>query len=332
MRKYIFLMCLLIPAVAYAKFNLPIEVICNGKPLQGWGAVICAQKDPPTHLKVKIPPTKGQLRVTDCNSDLTSDGNPDDFNTQIERQGWWIFSRTVRVLSTTPLFSLPLRSYDDCGITASVAGEKTGVQTADVVFDSKMDGDFVEMTCANKKTSVDRVALCQALEGAELTFTPKNLQGTIIVIGTGCGVSARSEGSSPIKLRVPSGRCVIDLSWVNLDSSKRSRVLVIGHPRSDQELDNPLMVREGSKRRIFKPIGAAIMSTEIYSGDTILWRSGEREQDSYHIDPKEDNASGLEEWPKGAIACHTAYSRTLQSISGSCYTLDSDREIPYLFK
>lgn len=308
------------------KFNLPVEVVCNGKPLRGMGGVICAQAEPPSSLKVKLPPTRGQLRVTDCDQDLTLDGNPDDFNTQIERQGWWIFARTVRVLSETPTFPLPRKSYDDCGLTVSVVGENTGVQTADVIFDTRVQGAFAVMTCGGVVSKVDKVGVCRALEGARLEFGTSEQKGTMVVIGSSCRVSSQIDLSArrSVALQVPEGRCVIDLGWVNGQVQQRSRVLVLGQSRESRELDNPLMVRDGDKRRVYKPIGASLTSTEIYQEDKVLWRSGSRDDDSYSFEDKG--------WPPGSIACHTSYSQALQSISGSCYNLDSDKEVPYFFK
>jgi hypothetical protein len=228
----------------------------------------------------------------------------------------------VRVLSETPTFSIPKRSYDDCGIAVSVVGEGTGTQTAVVIFESRMQGSFATMTCGNTVSKVDKVAVCKALEGARLEFATAEQKGIMAVVGTSCGVSSRIDLSErrSISLQVPDGRCVVDLGWVNGGVRQRSRVLVLGQSRESRELDNPLM----DKGRIYKPIGANLTATEVYSGDKILWRSGAKEQDSYSLEG--------ESWPSGSIACHTSYSQSLQSISGSCYNLGSDKEVPYFFK
>jgi len=211
-----------------------------------------------------------------------------------------------------------------------VVGENTGTQTADVIFEGRMQGAFTLMRCGGEFVRVDKIGMCKALAGGELTFSSPEMKGTMFAIGSSCAIAEQADLSlgQTIKLQVPTGRCVIDLAWVNGSASQKSRVLILGQDREARELDNPLMVRDGGSRRIYKPIGANLTSTEIYQGERVVWRSGVRDQDSYTISSDKDGGP----WGADYIACHTAYSQALQSISGSCYNLSSDKEVPYFFK
>lgn len=332
--KSLFLAAIFVTTPAFAqKFNLPVELQCEGKTVYARGAYICAQKEVPRFLRVKIPPTKGQLRAVDCNEDLTDDKNPDDFNMKIERDGWWIFSRAVRVLDSTPRFNIPARSYNDCAIFVSVAGEKTGVQSALIVYDDRMSGTFLEMVCGSQAVyaPVNKVASCQALEGARLAFRYKPKVGVGLAHASGCGLTQRLDltKEQTFEVRVPPGHCEIDFAWVTADKSEKTRVLVVGDKRESRELDSPLMVKEGNGYRVYKPNSATIISTEVYDGERVVFRSGVRDNESYSLTPGSD---GPNPWPASGVACHTAYSDTLNSMSSVCYQVSTMRETPYVFK
>lgn len=313
---------------AVAQFNLPFEVTCNSTTWAGQGGIICAQdKSQASVLKVKIPPTKGQLRVVDCDNDLTDNKRPNDFNTVTFKEGFWLWSRSVRRLDTTPLFSLPAKSRKDCAIAVSVYGDQAGLQMATIIQEPAPLDHIADLPCLEASTGL---YTCSGLEGARLTVASKT-PGTLLILGSGCGINIRSETGVTV-LKLPKGACVVDLALVTADSSKRARLLLLGRDRQKRELDTPLMVLDGANRRIIKPLGASMTATEIYLGDQVLWRSGVRADDSYKLDPSKDNADGLGNWPQGSVGCHSAYSAEFNSFSGSCFDMNSGTELPYTFK
>lgn len=338
-------------AMADVKYNLPMEINCLGKIIQVKGVAICAQPNPPEYLKVKIPPSRGQLRVTDCNQDLTSDGNPDDFNTKLEKQGWWIFGRQVRIMNDTPMFPLPQRSYNDCAIVAAVSGEDTGVQAGLIIYDNRNydSSGFIEMSCAASDdfVPVTKAASCSGLNGAKLVFrvNPKKVvAGGFLLVGSwdtryNCNLKEeRKLTGDPaldlISTKIDTGPCILEVAWVKSASEvNKVRILTSGKAREDRELDNVLAVAEGDGVKVYKPNGASIVSSELYELGHVLWRSGPHAEDSYVLNPKEHNALNRKTWGVGTVLCHTAYSASFNSFSGTCYKADgTNQEIPYSFK
>ena len=324
-------------------YDLPIEASCGGRTTQSTGGFVCAYNKALTFtertLKVKIPPTRGQIRIIDCEQELTEDGNPDDFNHQIEKSGWWLWKKTVRVLSETPSFKLPLKDYKDCPVVISVAGEDAGVQVAAIVFEPKAlyNPWNIDYRCGQTDATVNgSVGICKAFEGAIVTFESNMKDREFHAIGTACGVNAESQNGR-LQFAMPEGVCLVDMGRLSADGETtwRTRFLFLGQDRAARKLDNPTMVFQRGGVRVYKPQGARIISSEIYLKDKIIWRSGSRNDDSYFLAPDKDNSGKYKEsgkWPDGSIVCHTAYTNEFDSMSGSCYDIKSHREVPYFFR
>lgn len=351
-------------------YDLPIDVSCGDGTISGVGAIICPSlPEGVIRLKVKVPPTKGQMRILDCEQELTADGNPDDFNMQIEKKGWWLWRKTVRILDKTPEVWLPNKDYTDCPIIVSVTGEGAGVHTAAIVYEPRKRHDFVNLECSGGEVHRNQgTGTCRTFEGARIRFslTPDaEMAGKshLFVVGTGCGINEKRslENFTPIEIDMPRGLCIVDVGMVvdgarfireagvsftvpewppvrtltDKDLKLKSRFLLIGEDRSARKLDNPVMVREKDSVRVYKPQGATMVATEIYLKERVLWRSGVRKDESYVLRPSEDNGEQYRssgKWPSGTVACHTAYTDKFNSMSTSCYDLNTLREMPYFFR
>jgi hypothetical protein len=93
------------------------------------------------------------------------------------------------------------------------------------------------------------------------------------------------------------------------------------------------MVKDGDGVKVYKPLNASILSTEIYDGTAVIWRSGPRDQEYYTLNPNSDNIEGVRVWGDTQVMCHTAYSDVLNSTSIMCYNPVSGQDIPqYIFK
>ena len=340
--RFIVLVLFLFSSLAEARsYDLAVQAMCNGQWEQARGIFVCNQKAlQQARIKLKIPPTRGQMRVVDCNKDLTADGNPDDFNTQIWKSGWWVFAKSVIIPSDTPEIALPTTypASNDCIIVASVVGIDAGVQNAVFLYQSdKFLVDMFDYSCAGNDflKTVNGVGKCKALEGSSFTIrvTPPANIGTVNIEGSLCGIRDKitfvSKDPITISIKVPKNVCPVDVQMVTKDKDMRSRFILAGEDRKRIGLDNPLMIQDGDGKRIFMPITGTVMSTEFYYQDKVVWRSGFRKDDSYRLVPDKDSwTSG---WPDGTVACHSAWS-TVNAFSGSCWDLKTNREIPYYFK
>lgn len=340
--------------VKASSYDLPFEVLCDDVLVSAQGGLICPTTAAGSRLslKVKIPPTRGQLRVLDCEQELTADGNPDDFNTVIEKTGWWLWRKTVRKLDATPVFPLPIKDYTDCPVVISVTGEDAGVQTAALVLEpravtqSNVWRDFLHFSCdGDMRPTSKGVGFCRGFEGARvrvrLNEAPKS--GKFFLVGTSCGINQVLDfdlirsGPSPLQVEftMPEGICLLDAGLASEGKKTKSRVMLVGEDRGARKLDNPVMVLDGKDRRVYKPQGAKMVATEIYLGQQILWRSGVRKDESFVIRPGEDNGDAYKssgKWPQDSVSCHTAYTDVFDSMSGSCYDLNTMREVPYFFR
>lgn len=321
MKTFIVTLLMLVPFMAFGAsqgpFNLYTKVSCNGKEFFAQGGIICAQ-DPAlaSSMKIKIPPTRGQLRVTDCDKDLTVDGNPDDFNTVTYREGFWIFGREVRKLSNTPGFPLPAKNRKDCAIAAAVFGDEAGLQVAAIIQEPKTLDHIADLPCQEASTGL---YTCKGLAGSRLAVKPLSA-GTLIVLGSGCGINLRSTSS--VDIVIPEGACVVSMSLVTAKQTLSSRMLLLGAAREKRELDSPIVLKDGDEVRVIKPLSATAMTSEVYQGETIIWRSGQKKDDSYKMDMPAN----------GTIMCHTAWSQELNSVSGICYNSGTFTEVPYQFR
>lgn len=342
----------IIATPAFADLNLPTKFFCNGEWHYNLGGGICHDEEAfQAKVKIKIPPTKGQFRAVNCERELTKDGNPDDFNTAVWKTGWWLWQKTVILPSETPEVRFPLDRTDNCPISMSLAALKTGVQSSIVFYEKnkEVDGkdfnygyfadyscaksDWVPMTGKNPGSSGVGVGFCRALTDATLKFRI-NKPGITEVIGSQCEIIAKLDSNTAgeiITVKVPKDFCVIDLSNQNLEGFERARFFVIGVKRDKREIDSPTQFKDGDKRRVVKPIGTDFIHTEIYEDGKRVWSSGEREDNTYHLDPTIDNKSGYNTWQPNTFACHTAYNAQYDSVSGSCYNLKTNEEVPYFF-
>jgi hypothetical protein len=329
--RFVVLVLFLFSSLAEAKsYDLAVQAMCNGKWEQANGVFVCNQKVlQQARIKLKIPPTRGQIRVVDCNKDLTADGNPDDFNTQIWRTGWWIFAKSVIVPSETPEIILPTTypSSNDCAIVASVIGIDSGAHDAVFLYQSDTSlVDIFDYSCAGDAylKTVNGMGKCRALEGASLTIkiTPPSDAGVLNIVGDLCGIKYKipyqTNNEIIQTIQIPRDVCPLDVQIVTKDKDLRSRFILVGKDRKKIAIDNPLMIQDGGKKRVFLPTNATVMSSEIYYQDKVTWRSGPRKEDSYEI----GNADG--------IVCHSAWS--LASFSGSCWDFKTNQEVPYYFK
>lgn len=330
-----------------SKFDLPVQISCGEQGGFFHGAAVCSIPwGSPVRLKVKTPPTRGQLRVVDCDQVLTKDGNPDDFNMVIDKVGFWLWQRRVIRIDSPPEFVFPLRNFNDCPAVVSVAGQNAGVQSAIILIDHRFHTskptlhDYLTFSCSGpfEKTS-GGLGVCKGLEGGRFSVKPTVPQpsGTMFLVGSSCGITRTMDLSKDKEAEVylPNGSCILDVGMVVDQKKYKSRFLLIGEDRTARKIDSPIMIKERDGRRVYRPQGANMTSTEIYHEGGVLWRSGVRDQDSYTIDPDKDNAEPYKSkgiWPRGAIACHTAYAEDIDSIGGSCYDLNTLVEKPYFFR
>jgi hypothetical protein len=328
-------------------YDLPFELDCKSSKSLHSGVAACSLPwGSLMKLKIKIPPTRGQLRVVDCDQVLTNGGNPDDFNMIIEASGFWLWQRRVIRLDNPPEFVFPLRNFNDCPIVVSVAGEKAGIQTGIILADHRFHEkppqlhDYLKFSCAGpiQETS-GGLAVCKGLEGSRFFVSLKQpeKEGTMFLVGTGCGITrtVNLAESNTAEIFLPSGSCVLDVGVVVRQMKLKTRFMLLGIERTIRKIDDPVMSQEGSNRRVYMPQGANLASTEIYFGNTVLWRSGIRMDSSYVIRPNADNGEpyrSQDKWPDGAIACNTAYAEDIDSVSGTCYDLRTMVEKPYTFK
>lgn len=209
-----------------SSFTLPIKVLCDGAWQIAFGASLCST--PVEAIKVKIPPTQGIIRVMDCNRDLTKDGNPDEFNQQTWKEGWWIFSREKRVLTDTPM--IPLRNADpSCPIVVSLAESSSAAHSAVIAWhDATQPGLFGSLFCGGEPVEiVNGTAVCKARPGTKLRVNIAGNdagKGKSIYNFAGCGVKA--------KRRVPDELAVVELST----PAKPCQMLVTGHWLQDSTM------------------------------------------------------------------------------------------------
>jgi hypothetical protein len=161
-----------------------------------------------------------------------------------------------------------------------------------------------------------------------------NKPGITEVIGSQCEIITKLDAKNAgeiIELKTPKDFCIIDISNQNLEGFQRARLFVIGMLREKREIDSPTQFKDGEKRRVVTPIGTDFIHTEIYEDEKRVWSSGQRKAESYHLDPEADNKEGYDSWKPNPFACHTAYSAQYDSVSGSCYNLYTNEEVPYFF-
>jgi len=346
--RHLFLASILFSSVGLAQsnFNLPTKFLCNGKWNHNLGGGICHDTlASSAKVKIKIPPTKGQFRAVNCERELTKDGNPDDFNTATWKSGWWLWQKTIILPSKTPEISFPLENQDNCPISMSLAAMKTGVQSAIVLYEKKKEyANFLDYSCANGEwipvgkevpgASGNGTGFCRVLEKSSVRLR-LNATGITEIVSSTCQLTAKDEDTKVgtiIRFEIPSGLCIIDVSNQTLAKYQRARIVVYGLRRDKREIDNPTQFADGTKKRVVRPIGTDFMHSEIYSNGVRVWSSGERTDDVYHLDPAVDNGEGLKAYTASQVACHTAYSATYESVSGSCYNLMSNTEVPYMFE
>ena len=327
------ILCLLSVIAQGVTFSLPVKAACNGENITFVGGYICNQKVlTPLRIKVKLPPTKGRIRIADCNRDLTQDGNPDDFNSETWSTGFW-FWRHHRILATdTPEIFLYPPVDDNCPLEIGTYAEDAGEQAAVMFYVRKGYKDFLRFRCAGQPFTYTEngVAICKGLSGANIEFK-SDLPGEPYIINIkGCGIQAEYK-TTYFTVKMPGKICTLDVQLVTETKDWRTRFFVMGQDRSLAEIDSPSMIRDGQLRRVFKPLNASVMSTEIYHNGVILWKSEPHREDSYHLDSKVDTKKGLNYWPEGALACHTAYSEKTDSMSESCYDVNKSTKVPYVF-
>lgn len=322
---------------AQDNFDLPIKTKCNEQWTVSQGVFLCNQKQSQSlFLKIKIPPTKGSFRVVNCNRDLTNDGNPDDFDSQIWKEGWWIFSRTVRVFAETPQITVPVEETrkDDCPIVITQYADYAGGHSA-VLYsaEDKRLADILEYSCAGRAfiptggVSGAGMGSCRAITGAELQIRFIAKEPTVLILsGSKCHVfekhELKAQEQSLSKIKVSKGVCPVTVEAKSLNSVQRSVFMVVGYPREEFSIDSPFLFAEGSKRRAVCPMTATMLSVEVYNGEKIIWRSG-RKESTFEFETKD--------FPANSIACLTAYAEDSNSMSGSCFELGSMKELPYNF-
>lgn len=354
-----------ISAHSQDSFDLPIKVWCNDEWSISEGVFLCNQvTNKPLLLKIKIPPTKGSFRVVNCNRDLTVDGNPDDFDSQIWKSGWWIFSKVVRVFAETPQIIVPLEEMrkSDCPIVVSEYAEYAGGHNAVLLnVEDKRLADFLEYSCAGKpfiSTGSTRgvsglgLGVCRGLVGAEVLVRLKAKENTAVVIsGSKCEIFEQYRlkvgESFSVRFDLSKGVCPVTVEAMALKKTVRSVFLFVGIPRENYMIDSPLLVKDGNMRRAILPISASMLSVEIYKGEKIVWRSG-RKDASFSFNDNSNSGSGSSSsteggWSdrgevesvsadfSGLVGCLTGYSRDSNSMSGACYDLSTMKELSYFF-
>lgn len=333
MKKLITLIFLLYSSLAFANsYNLPIQAQCNGQWNYAAGSFVCNQDaNQTTQFKVKIPPTKGQIRVVNCNGDITADGNPDDFNTVTWKTGWWFWRRTHIIYAETPIITLPTNIANECAIVVSVTGENTGTQNAVLLYhtDPKLN-DFMAYKCGESDwlPTQKGVGSCHKLTGAIFSVKIPVSEPSVVNL-KGCNLQKKipvDKASNVIEeVVIQQDSCVLDVQKVTTSKDERSRFLLIGKDRTLQELDSPTMIAEGTSRRVIKPLSASLILTEYYINNSITWRVVKID-DNYLLKPDDDG------WDANNITCHTAYFNTTGSISRSCYNMRTLQEVPQIFK
>lgn len=318
---------------AQAEYNLPFAFKCGSEWVQGVGIGICASPTTLAGIKAKIPPVAGQIRALDCQQELVRQ----DFNTKIWKTGWWLWAKTIIIPSETPIVNLPInRQIQNCPIYVGVASyPDIGFQEAILLHTDPMD-TFLEFSCAYGPwiSAKNGVGSCSAFAGSTLRLRMTANPGIVNVIGSSCAINIEKEikQQTIIEFDMPKDECILDILLSELPKAKRSRLLVLGKDPAKRELTNPLQIDEGDKKRIIKPLGAEMMGTEIFVGSKRVWSSAPKTDDSYHLDPSVDNEQGSSKWHSSAIACHNAYSGKLRSISGACYRLNGNIEVPFEVK
>lgn len=310
---------------AFANYNLVYQTLCRDTQYFS-GASVCSSGDS-IDLKIKIPPVRGQLRVMDCNKDLTNSGTPNDFNTITWRTGFWLWQRKIIQLSNTPLITIKA-PQKNCPITVSVTGEETGTQNA-VILNEPRDSfqDFSQLSCAGDEFKPTRqgLASCIGLSGAnfKIKVSPEPLTKYIVDV-VGCGYQEKLTSQTFVG-QLKDRACVMDTMITYMSEKNpvimKSRFLMVGRDRAMQELDKPIIVRDADKLRTFKPLGASIYSMEVYLNGQILWRSG----------PRTDETFWATEQPTNSKLCVSAYSKS-GAFSGACFDSKSLVELPYEFQ
>lgn len=354
----IFLLCAL-PAYGAnflgAVYNLPFKAECQGQLHYTNGMFVCSTaKEFNPAVSVHLPPTKGRMRIRDCNRDLTEDGNPDDFNTLTWNTGWFIFSKKNTKYTGNPTIKVGLRTQidNDCPVFLSVVGENTGVQSG-VLFlniNNKLE-NFAEYQCGpgpwsnmSKPTtkgypnavSEGGLGVCSAFEGARVSIRLPNSPkiGVLRLIGNSCGILKEykfTEGWNDIfTFDLPQGPCVLNIQLITGDV-KLAKLYLLGNQITKSEIDSPTMIKDGTSLRVFKPLGASIVMTQIYDlNGNAVFRSGPRTEDNYKVDPGNLGA-GITKWASKLKVCHSAFSEESNSMGNICYDLDTMTIIPFTF-
>ena len=324
----------LLATSALADYNLPIRYKCGQEWVVGSGVGICSTPTSLVTLKAKIPPTAGQIRAIDCQRKLMRE----DFNTKTWKTGWWLWARTIILPSETPKIEIPIaKQIKNCPIYLGVASyPDTGYQEAILLYTEPKD-DFLYYSCAYGPWIGTKggTGVCSSFANSTMRLKIQNAKrGILSVVGTGCGLNIERDiqGESIIEIPMPKDECLVDVLLTQVGESQFSRFLTLGIDPSKRELTKPLQLIDGARRRVVAPLGMETIGTEIFVGDKMVWSSGARTEESYHLDPRADNGQGLTNWQENAIACHTAYSGKLRSISGACYVLRTNQEVPFEVK
>ena len=337
--------------MALVPFLLPFQALCgvlaSGQP--AWfpssGLFVCAQPEGVGEVRVKLPPSRGQFRVLDCEQDLTPDGTPDDFNRNSAIRSF-LFFRFARVFPNESFnFRFPrTASQNACPVVLSTAGEDSGTQKAIVDYFTPAGTTLeVRYACRGKTHSTYTgspwssgfgAGGCVTLEGAQaaLQVSVPAPRGTLKVVSKACGLTAQQTfGPADLVFKdlrawvsfpwsVPEGLCPMSIE-VTAETTTQAQIIFVGHSRDRAEIDTPRLVQDGDRRRIIAPLFSTAFDAHVLVGDKAIWRSQSESR----------NPAIPRDLPTGAKICAAAWGRE-NSVSTACFEANNGKEVPYDFR
>lgn len=298
-----------------------IAVTCGSLTYGSRGLFVCG--DNINSIKSHIPTEqRGQLKIIDSQVDY----GITDFNISFEEKGFWLFKRKFFPLQDTkPIDIVPSNGAISVGIFSELSGKQFAI--IDSYVDKYSTGVFdINYTCdrwdfkVGKKGEwsfgknvgacigqVNSVSLIKVSH--DITPTKIRLEGCMSKL-----LEVKDLTETVITLTLEKGLCPLYIQVENKLYKQRVKIVYFGYSNSEPQLSQPLLF----SKKVFKPIGASILTGEWYNKGKIEKR---------FVTSKNEETV---EWFTEGHLCLFAHSK-LGISSEICYN-SSEQEIPFYFR